>query len=121
MISYSETAGKAGGVMLVEYIRWFMIWLLIPIIGIITAIEDYFSTVSLPIFLVFFFATMIVTYFLARKSRFYWYCPLIGLLVGFSVVGVIDWYTLPIACYSGVVPALLGIGIGKWLQWLKLN
>lgn len=107
--------------MLGQIFMWLFMWGLILICGIIIMIEDYFAIVSLPIFLMFFFATMLITYFLARKSKFYWYCPLIGLLVGFSVAGVIGWHTLQVACYSGVVPALLGIVIGKWLRWLKVN
>ena len=107
--------------MLGEILMGLMMWLLVPVAVVIITLENYFEIVSLPIFLLLFFATALITYFLAKKTKFYWYCPLIGLLVGFSAVGVIGWHTLQLACCIGVIPALFGIIIGKWLRWLKIN
>ena len=63
-------ARKAVVVMLGEILMWLMMWLLVPVAVVIITLENYFEIVSLPVFLLLFFATALITYFLAKKNGY---------------------------------------------------
>lgn len=97
---------------------------LFPIIffvSIILMIMSFFTIASLPLFMFSFFIAIIFTLFLCGKTRLYWYCPLLFTMLALSFTEMLSWNNLVFAGCSGLVPALLGILIGKWLRWLKVN
>lgn len=60
-------ARKAVVVMLGEILMGLMMWLLVPVAGVIITLENYFEIVSLPIFLLLFLQPHLLPIFLPKR------------------------------------------------------